>query len=124
MEPKVAYTLHEYPAQCFDYLMQYTGLKDKNGVEIYEGDIILMLCNDWISKLDTDTRTLEQYLRDKADKFAVAYNPSECAFVLRFNGDADHERGFYGFMPHGFIEVIGNIYQNPELLNTEAQHDR
>lgn len=30
----------EYPAQCFDYLMQYAGRKDKDGKMIFEGDIV------------------------------------------------------------------------------------
>ncbi len=69
-------------------LMQFTGLKDKNGKEIYEGDIFL------ITKEPQEDNTVEFY------------------------------EGEYQLSPHGFSlsdwyeqgEVIGNIYENPELL--------
>ena len=72
-------------------LMQYTGLKDKNGVEIYEGDIVR---EEGINLLRW-----------------VEYSPDDGAmFVLK----ADH---YTGVGWHGDdLEVIGNIYENPELL--------
>ena len=75
------------------YIMQYTGLKDKNGVEIYEGDII------------------------KHDKnmSQVFYNSAHCAFML--DGVAK-TRGYLklGQLSSLGIEVIGNIYESPELI--------
>lgn len=93
-------------------ILQYTGLKDKNGVEIYEGDIVRILYTDWPSKDDTDPRTLEMYLRDIADVKIIEW---------RVHGFyASHAIGGYAESmepgDHGFIEVIGNIYDNPELL--------
>ena len=75
------------------YIMQYTGLKDKNGKEIYEGDIVKFE-NKHLMKVIFDTEE----------------NPS---FMVE-----DDERLL--FMKKGIpYEVIGNIYENPELLEVE-----
>jgi len=77
-------------------LMQYTGLKDKNGVEIYEGDILSMLVEDgYICQVTWN---------DKTAVFCCKYKDHQ-----KFN-NSDH---LYGAE---LCEVIGNIYQNPELL--------
>jgi hypothetical protein len=75
--------------------MQYTGLKDRHGKEIYEGDVIKV---DW--------GIPEPYLvENKYDKpFVVEW---------RFYAYPPFDR--YLPMPKD-IEVIGNIYDNPELL--------
>lgn len=90
----------EYEKEESYILLQYTGLKDGNGMEIYEGDIVQF-----------EQRNLEK------------------AFGYDGSGDMDytkHKRtikwGVQAFnVPGGFIknlEVIGNIYQNPELLQS------
>lgn len=74
-------------------LMQYTNLRDKNGKEIYEGDII------------------KHYMGD-----SLQDNPSE----VRWNDDGgwnpwlEYEGDSYTRVSEP--EVIGNIYENPELL--------
>lgn len=73
-------------------VMQYTGLKDTNGVEIYEGDI----CRT----TNGDVRVVV-YL---APVFGLATSISEQYDVEDFTTPMAHE------------EVIGNIYENPELL--------
>ncbi|MGG3397584.1 YopX family protein [Bacillus velezensis] len=75
-------------------LMQYTGLKDKYGREIYEGDIIL--------EHNTDT------------KFVVKYDNRHASYYLDLDiGDSD------GAFMVGDLEIIGNIYVNPGLLKTK-----
>lgn len=87
-------------------LMQFTGLKDKKGKEIYEGDIIKV--------------------KDHPDFSALG----EIGFVF---WDNEEQSYFYG-VKDGWsdllctpetkqLEVIGNIYENPELIKEEAQED-
>ena len=71
--------------------MQYTGINDKNGKEIYEGDIIKY-------RLEIDDHS--QYL-------LVTFNADKAAFCAGSNSWKDVSRNG---------EVIGNKYENPELL--------
>lgn len=97
--------------RCFeqDYpkFMQYTGLKDKNGKEIYEGDI-----------LNTNTfraKAVTPYIVEEALPFIKLVNAEGWAYD---NGDY-YEGG--NIMSHEWkkFEVIGNIYENPaELMKT------
>jgi uncharacterized phage protein (TIGR01671 family) len=83
------------PGIRFKELMQFTGLHDKNGKEIYEGDIIKPDNSRYACKVTW------------SDKYA--------SFVLTREGWAF--RHYFGEAcdPEDF-EVIGNIYENPELL--------
>jgi uncharacterized phage protein (TIGR01671 family) len=78
-------------------LMQYTGLKDKNGREIFEGDIVRKFNDDLKEVCFFDDLGYDQSL-GKASGFYV-----------------DHELEYYDGGPSTW-EVIGNIYENPELL--------
>lgn len=91
----------------FTNLMQCTGLKDKNGKLIYEGDIL---------KVNTGSRDTSGY-------GVVEYAQHGCNFVV--NGFLENPSGFYPRKKGEFFlalqewlctKIIGNIYENPELL--------
>lgn len=77
---------------------QYTGLTDRNGVKIFEGDIIR---------------------NHKGLLGRVTYMPEHCAFMIYITS----ENRYCYLWDNDFtkIEVIGNIHDNPDLL--EAQHE-
>lgn len=110
-----------YGEHCWDetglILMQFTGLKDKNGKEIYESDIVRILYTDWSSKSDSDPRTLEQYLIDISHVGQVVFNDNSWEVKKHSIKYNDFVFSSINHGKYGFIEVIGNIYENPELLS-------
>ena len=82
-------------------LMQSTGLKDKNGKEIFEGDIITNGQNVMFMKKHS---TLGFYIEEKGKVEFIA----DCADLAEFEADKKEIEGF--------VEIIGNVYENPELL--------
>lgn len=84
-------------------LGQYTGLHDKNGKEIYEGDIVLLDCYNY-----------EEPAFD--GKFKVIYDVEKgmWLFVDLENKDRDFTFGEIRSYYKAEIEVIGNKYDNPE----------
>ena len=102
-------------------LMQYTGLKDKNGVEIYEGDVVKCW---WLAELGYCELNCEH-------KGVVRF--VDCRFEVSFSDKAYIrnvcEEGVYSLTELELTcashdedycieyEVIGNIYENPELLD-------
>ena len=85
---------------------RFTGLKDKDGVEIYEGDIVRATKN-WPGK---GSQAFISTFRDNTATFAFRE-----AFT---NGDG--EKYFYDALQVSGIEVIGNIHENPELLEVTS----
>jgi uncharacterized phage protein (TIGR01671 family) len=95
--------LHEREGGYMGKVMQYTGFKDKNGKEIYEGDVV-KVANVYNEVNFGDERTYQ-------------------VIQVRWEG-----RGWYPFVVSGGIDcdysystsdvqIIGNIWENPELIN-------
>lgn len=101
----VVYSLGNTVEVIFDdiELMQATGLKDKNGVEIFEGDIVLVSVSDGYSYLDNETTIVQQ-------------SEFHAGLICKLPVSGVEYRIFKRSETGYEYEVIGNIYENPELL--------
>lgn len=92
-------------------LMQFIGRKDKNGFEIFEGDVVKSILT---SQYSIDRGKHEQIM-------VVEHDDCNPCFVLVDVTNKDRRE--YDFIQCGLRsnEVIGNIYQNPELLNNKER---
>lgn len=95
---------HDYP------LMQFTGLTDKNGKEIYEGDVLRMKPAVW---------TYSEHLLE------IIWEEKYATFQAMTRATLGHAPGTakvgtpYSMSLSAQMEVIGNIYENPELHNAK-----
>lgn len=82
------------PAIRYKEIMQYTGLTDKHGVEIYEGDVVSKC---YSASVKTGV---------------VAWHQERAMFIFQ---DGYNEPLYQ--LPLNMVEVIGNVFANPELIN-------
>jgi len=91
--------------------LQYTGLKDKNGKEIYEGDLLRVI-EKYIPKENAEWKT-PTAVKYSGSSFVV-YSPKCCKTCKDSFGCIMNLDECLGTSE--LVEVIGNIHENPELL--------
>nr|WP_295678836.1 YopX family protein [uncultured Lachnoclostridium sp.] len=83
-------------------IMQYTGLKDKNGVEIYEGDILEWRYKNMLTGVEVIVR------------YTVHYSEPSACFKTKEHGSVNDTLLMLTLSKD--VYVAGNIYENPKLV--------
>jgi hypothetical protein len=103
-----------------DVLNQFTGLKDKNGVEIYDSDIVkasydrvmqIVWCESYKNS-DGHSMSRAHFARWELKTLVEPHSNIESWGNVPMNDFC---------FPESTIEIIGNIYENPELLKNKAE---
>lgn len=95
-------------------LMQFTGSLDRNGVKIFEGDVVFTIRTNYFYDRKTKSNIK---IEEKQEPFSIKWIDE-----LYSGGCCDHGQVTTGFDFREWcsneLEVIGNIYENPELIPT------
>ena len=92
----------------FYEVMEYTGVKDHNNKEIYEGDIVKVVKTDFVDDYEYEYEEGKYIIKFSFDRFYL----ENCS-----NGEIQEFKDAIG--DYSYIEVIGNIYDNLELLEEQ-----
>jgi uncharacterized phage protein (TIGR01671 family) len=109
--------LNDLFANAGDWIyMQYTGQKDKDGIEIFEGDIVIVSNTNKINIV-----TSKETICSSFEIGEIIYNSEDTCYevLVRKQKDARYDSKIVYARPLRYRswEVIGNIYETPELLN-------
>ena len=101
-------------------VMQYTGLKDSRGIEIYEGDVV-----KWDDSSNGKYWRVAKVEWDDRGQWCYKIMPNLCIDCFKErSGDKKFGLGNFIYTPEpsmygNVLEVIGNIYETPELLEPD-----
>ena len=87
---------------------EFTGLTDKNGTRVFENDIVTVYYNPKYVGVS----------KDRVGNFAVVFHDG-CFMKRKITNPMSGDAGLYHFIQSDEFEVIGNIYDNPELIESQ-----
>ena len=88
-------------------IQSFTGLLDKNGKEIYQGDIVKY------------TYKMDEHGELETSSAIIVYDTASACFCFRFiNSDYEEYIHEVKSLPGFSMEVIGNVFENPELFSS------
>lgn len=97
-------------------LMQYTEILDHKGKEIFEGDIVKVLDRDWPSQLDSYPEMNHQQYLDFISSICEVIYVGDRYELWELSGKGYFANNLRLKAGRDVFEIIGNIYENPELL--------
>jgi uncharacterized phage protein (TIGR01671 family) len=106
----VAWSDEDWLKQDDFEIMQYTGLKDKNGTDIYEGDVVNFEY-EYPGTVNGEPREVRKRLGK------IVWQKFRATWAIKLSAYANND--LYKYVQGYGVEVIGNIYENPELLESE-----